>query len=333
MTIGTFGGFSSNMKDDGTLAEVNGQSVGNSQTAWADWAKKSKIVSVDPKLKNLSLRDMLIAANCPMDAKLVRLSYAHSGYNFLSKSFSVISEKGEELGSGFTEKYQVINHHEVFESFLGFDSLMEMGCIPARVVNLDDGSKIVIQMILPDSYWTPNSEHKLFVNLWNSHDGKWGWGINQVDFRVVCQNTWRMAFTSDFGRFFGKHTKNAQDKIAAVAKAIGVIRGNFKKMGETMQKWSDVYVRTPELNEFLEYMIPAKDSNNDAAKNRQRDLAYKILCGTGQTEIPTKYSLFNGVTEYVDNRQQNRDDNEQLVYALFGSGAEMKDKAFNYLSR
>jgi hypothetical protein len=40
MTIGTFGGFSSNMKDDGTLAEVNGQSVGNSQNAWADWTKE-----------------------------------------------------------------------------------------------------------------------------------------------------------------------------------------------------------------------------------------------------------------------------------------------------
>lgn len=330
MAIGEFKGFASNMQNDGTLANVNGNRV-NSVQAWADWGQKSKIVSVDPELKNKSLQDMLIEASCPLNAQKVQLQYNVNGFNFLSQSYSVIDENGQELGSGFSDKYQVIQHQEVFESFLGYDSLRELGCIPTRIVNLENGSKIVMQMILPDSYFTPNSEHKLFMNLWNSHDGKWGWGVNSVDFRVVCCNTWRMAFHADYLRFFGKHTKNAQNKIAEIAKAIGVIRGDFKKTGEKMNQWSEQIVQMNVIKEFINHMIP--EGENQAAKNRQNDLMLKILSGKGQSELPTKYSLFNGVTEYVDDRQQNRSDNEQLVYALFGSGAQMKDKAFSYLSQ
>lgn len=333
MAVGKLDGAASNIEQDGFLAPVNGETVGNQD--FSDWGEMSRVHKVDPTLANLSLQQMLEKADAGFNAVKVQTSYKVNGYDMLSNAFSVVNEQtGDELGFGFTDRYEVIQHKEVFENVLGIDALRELGGIPTRIVNRNHGAQVVIQVALDEKFYTPTSEHRLFTNLWSAHDGKWGWGGNSCDLRIICCNTWAMAFNSKVNRFFGKHTINAREKMVKMAEAVGIIRADYKEYGHTLELMSKTDVNKVLIDEFLKHMIPdteKKERENNRAGNRRAEINTLVFSGKGQSTNPTLYSLFNAVTEHVDNRAQNRDDDEQFVYALFDAGQKFKDKAYDYL--
>lgn len=332
-------GFASNAsvdgRQDGTASWWGNYGEGYS----ADWGKKPQTFEVKPELAGLNINDLLETANAGFTAsKQPAFIYnvPARAYVQSSDTFMVVREDTwEEIGPRVGPDYTVVQHADALIHILG-DIREQLGGIPTRVLSMENGRRVVIQCALPATFWvSEKDQHGLFLNIWNSHDGKGGLGGNTVDFRIICANTYAFAERSALNRFFTKHTKNVASRLAKLAEAAGLLRQQYQGYAEALfgltQKEADGVV----LDQFLKALIPDAQAEegkrlNAGPANRRAEIGGFILKSAGR-EL-TYDSLFQGVTGYVDRRSQNRNAEEQTVYALEGSGQDLKAQAWNWLT-
>ena len=304
-----------------------------------DWGKRPTVFNVDPTLADLTIHDLLDKAGCGFNAtKTPAFVYnPHSGiYVQSSDTFFVVrDDTWEQIGSVGSD-YTVAQYADVLDAIVG--DLRELGGVPTRVIGLNGGSRVLIQVGLPDSFWVNNSQHGLFLNVWASHDGTTTVGGNSTDFRVVCANTYAMAKGSLLARFFTRHTKNVTKRLADLAKVVGIIRKDYVEYGQDLFKLAETNVNSTAVNEFLLALLPDAEKDGEAKRdnaaraNRRNEIATQIYVGAGNSDKLTAYDLFQGVTGYVDRKQGNRDDGAQWAYATSGPGANLKAAAWDILT-
>jgi len=339
------GDFSVQVSGFGSNAKVDGHKDGTARW-WADfgegyvkdWGKRPGTFDVDPALENLSINDLLEQAEVGFNAVKVPtyILNPHTGqYNESTETFvTVRDDTWQEVGPRLGKDYTVIQHADALESVLG--DVRDLGGVPTRVLAFNNGAKVTIQCALPGSFWVADSKHGLFLNLWNSHDGTGKIRVNTCDFRIVCANTYAMAKASDLGAFFAKHTKNVGQRLNNLARAAGIIQREYTAYAEQLFNLSQKPVTSEEVTQFLNLLVPdpeKKDGQrqNVGPQNRRAEIGLAILSGAGNRQV-TAYDLFQGVTGYVDRREQNRNGAEQFIYATIGVGQNLKDAAWNILT-
>lgn len=337
-------GFSSN----GQVQDNQGEARPDGLAAWwseqhkgyvGDWGKRPNVFEVNPQLAEASIYDLLDSAGAGFEALKVptHIYNPHTGiYVASEKTFSVVrTDTWDEVGPRCGPDYTVIQYAEALEAVIG--DLRQIGGIPTRVIGLNGGSQVVIQCALPETFWVNGSQHGLFLNLWASHDGTKAVGGNSTDFRVVCANTYAMAKGSLLNRFFSKHTKNVKSRLTELARLVGILRQDYVEYGKQLFTLAEKEVNSEEINQFLLALVPEPEKaeavrQNAQRANRRQEIASVILRGAASNGKVTAYDLFQGVTGYVDRREQNRDSGSQWEYATVGQGQNLKDAAWNILT-
>ncbi len=174
--------------------------------------------------------------------------------------------------------------------------------------------------------------------------------------RVVCANTIRLAFSGKKGRSFSIHhgAKITSEMIADAKKQLGLAIEATERYEEVAYKMSKVSVDAQDTYRFVASLVQptllekvmeestgvlaqilAEDQkriNAQDFKKQGRDLLNTIAYGAGQdmdTTRDTVWGLLNGATNYVDH-VAGRGRDTALASAWFGTGATLKEKAYNY---
>jgi len=230
-----------------------------------------------------------------------------------------------------------------------FDSIFGKG---ERVYHtggyLGDGEVIWVLARLPKEFNVAKGDTvKTYVLFTNSHNGSIAIDFRLTTVRVVCQNTLSLALKKDTKTVFkhahqGSYT-DLKDEVEiffkGTLKAADDLREKFKMMLE--RRFDDDRVKG-----YVETLFPIPGKPAGAERNSSVMGAYLarvkkvesarkttlFLARNGKgTELETvKGSLWaalNGVLEYVDHYEPHKHD--PFAYALFGSGAMLKRKAFN----
>lgn len=193
-----------------------------------------------------------------------------------------------------------------------------------------------------------------FLTLYNAHDGSGSIVAHEVMRTLVCSNG--AVSTSATGGFKVRHTRSAQDRMQEGATLFRSFQAQARGFEEQALRLADTSMSQPQVASFIGMLLTGKDDPDAATK--------VIQDSTGQTRSnfeekgSTLLHLFShgiasqgrdrldaldAVTEFIDH-QRNRARNwrakatrlqvdKALDSMTFGSGAKLKARAFDLLTR
>lgn len=161
--------------------------------------------------------------------------------------------------------------------------------------------------------------------------------------RVVCSNTIAMALGEakhSATRVSISHRSKVDHK--SIKERLGIVDDVFADFIGHARRLSEIRVTTRDAASFVhDLLLPVSKADDEEASKKLRDSkGYNVILalfngqGKGSTSEGvrgTAWGLLNAVTEYTDWHVSERAAGNRLDSALFGSGASLKEKAFEKL--
>ena len=278
------------------------------------------------------------AAGLNYDADLVPI-YTVSGTPVPQRRAVVRSDSREVLGV-VGKSYVPVQNRDAF-GFL--DSLVGDGKLRYHTAGaLGKGERIWMLAKLPDEIRVRGSEDvtEQYLLLSNSHDGSSALRIFFTPIRVVCANTLGLAERRSKGQGVSiMHRGDLDAKLSEAQTILGLATRFYQSVATNIDVLARYYPNKEQLNEYFTGLYPdIVDSKNRRSANVREKLFHLFEHGLGQNIPETKltmWSAFNAVTEFVDHHRSTRGRSEndrisrRLESAWFGSGAQLKAKAWD----
>lgn len=302
--------------------------------------------------KEVTSEEAIIAAKMDWDVKKRPLVYTFDGERKSTDSFAIVREdNGRYLGT-VGSKYEPFQNKQAFDFFDGV--VGGKHAIYHTAGSLSGGRIVWILAELSGLLKVAgNDVVKKFLLLKTSHDGSGAVEIMFSPIRVVCANTLAAAISgvkrSDV--FKMKHTKNIGQKVFDVQAHLASVDAYFKKFHEASKFLAGEQANKSDVENFLIQLELARANNREkmsvselkelvrSSKDCQKVISL-FEKGKGN-DLPgikgSFWALYNGVTEFVDHDRTTRcskasgDDSDacRLKSAWFGSGADLKERAFS----
>jgi len=233
-------------------------------------------------------------------------------------------------------RYKIIDNVEAFNFF---DVLVGEGqAIYHTAGALGKGERIWILAKLPNNIILNEKDIiERFLLLVNSHDGTSTLRMFFTPIRVVCYNTLNMALKARQGEGIAiRHTANYKSKIEQARQILGISIDYYRQFETIAKQFDSVTLTISEVEEYFNNLldIDIKDPSTRALNQRQELIAlYKHGKGVEIGNPETLWKAYNAVTEYTDHHRTvknlDKDPTNKLNSIWFGSGANLKQKAYN----
>lgn len=189
------------------------------------------------------------------------------------------------------------------------------------------GSKVAFQVELPEWAIAGKDKVKRLLTVLTSHDGSTKTGIGHTGIRVVCQNTWFMAYRqcSQF-----KHTVSGNENAVNLANSMLTAIEEEFALKELFEELNNKKIRKIDIEPFLLNTLEITKKEIETS-GRVAGKFERFMAGINHEvkEIGLNgWGLFNGIT-YATNHLIKRED--QYEYLLFNDGAKINDRALKLL--
>ena len=129
-----------------------------------------------------------------------------------------------------------------------------------------------------------------------------------------------------------RHTPNAVEKLKEAHKLLGLTNQLYQQLDAIFNRMQLRKVTNKELLQYVKSLVP---DNPEVQKyhTRTENIREKILelhetgAGADMTR-GTAFGLVNAVSEFTDHVQHANNPEKRLKSVWFGSGADLKEKAF-----
>lgn len=230
-------------------------------------------------------------------------------------------------------KYTVLQNKDAFSFFDAVVSVKEAMYETAGALGL--GERIWLLAKLPGYIKTVGEDiTNKYLLLTNTHDGSGSVQVMLTPIRVVCQNTLNIGMTEGSHKSKIRHTFNMGMKVEEVRKTLGLINQQFTIFEQATQKLAAIDLTNEALDTYLRKSLNiGKDEDSSTrAKNIMDEVSELFVSGKG-ADLPgakgTLWGAFNAVVEYVDYKRGGDNQEKRTSSLLFGSGANIKQKAFD----
>ncbi|MBV5330262.1 MAG: DUF932 domain-containing protein [Chlorobium sp.] len=178
-----------------------------------------------------------------------------------------------------------------------------------------------------------------FLLLASSCDKSLATTVAFTSVRVVCQNTLGFAMEDVKGKPATKCLKiahNTRFDWAEAKKKLNLIDDAWSEFSRKVELLAGVEVKKNEVDKFFESLFLNGNKDDEKLSSKAiieiQNLSSAFVNGQGQqlpTAKDTAWGLVNAVTYYVDHQRKSKNQGERLDSAWFGTGALLKDKAWN----
>jgi len=152
--------------------------------------------------------------------------------------------------------------------------------------------------------------------------------------RVVCQNTLNLALSGAKNIVKIRHTENWKDTEAEAARVLGLGEHYFKSIQEHLGRLTEQLLTPAQMADFSALLFPVKEGEQVPTRTQNiRDEINRLFQSGPGNHGRSRWDALNAVTDYADHYQTLRGVNSTRVEsAILGSGAQLKQKAFEYLT-
>jgi phage/plasmid-like protein (TIGR03299 family) len=251
----------------------------------------------------------------------------------------VRSDNGQVLGV-VGKSYQPIQNRQCF-GFL--DAVVADGRLRYHTAGaLGQGERIWMLAKVPGEIRVKDSDDvtEKYLLLSNSHDGSSALRVYFTAIRVVCANTLGLAERRGRGQGVSiAHKGDLAAKVSAAQEILGFAKRFYDDLEGRINQLASFHPTRKQVADYFAELYPDREgSRTGRAQNIRATLNRLFEEGRGQDIPDVRYSAwaaFNAVTEFVDHHRSSRGDtpvdraSRRLQSAWFGSGARIKDRAWN----
>lgn len=240
-------------------------------------------------------------------------------------------DTGECLGI-MRGRYEPIQNADAF-SF--FDCLVANGEAAYDTAGALRGGRQVWALAKVDGTEKINGEeHDKYALMVTSHDGSYSLMVQFVLVRVVCANTLSIALAGAKSQCKIRHTDGWRNKEEEARRILGVGNKYFATIQEAVKNLTSRLLSPAEMEIFTAAMFPVKEGEEVSTRTANIRAEVNRLFSQGDgNHGATRYDAFNAVSDYTDHVSTLRGaGSTRLESALMGTGAQLKQKAFEYLS-
>ena len=191
---------------------------------------------------------------------------------------------------------------------------------------LSKGAKVFIQAQVNQEFQVAGESYKGLITLLNGHTGNASVAIGTTATRVICSNTFAMAY-KDIGEKF-RHSAGVTERVLESTTIINYVNDAMRKYSEYVETLASARCTPLQLSRAVEeiYQQPV-DKMRDSFVSQLNNLFYN---GKGN-EGRTMYDCFNAITEYATHYSRKTKDG-RFNYANFGKGADINRRAMAVLT-
>lgn len=252
-----------------------------------------------------------------------------------SGAFAVVrADNGRVLADAVGARYTTIQNTQLAELATAVESTSDAKFATGGSFRND--RLVYMSLRLPKDVRIDSKDYlETYLVLSNPHDGTGTARVNISTVRPVCMNTLRMAWTrsleSIFERVSLRHTKGVQyrmDEVRAdLSKALAAV-SVFEAQAQALRSYKP---SERDIDAFLKVMGFSVDEAEGKKREEEMEFRRLLITAPGQDLAGNSaWRLLNGATYYVDHVRvgRNKTASAHEYSKAFGSGAELKDKAF-----
>jgi hypothetical protein len=184
---------------------------------------------------------------------------------------------------------------------------------------LAHGAKVFAQAKINQEFRVIGEDYNAYITLLNGHTGNASVAIGPVATRVICGNTFSMAY-SNIGEKF-RHSSGVNERILESTAVLDFVNSAMKMYSKRVEVIASATCTSAQFRAFLEATYK-KEADKMRNVNVLNDLFYN---GAGN-EGRTFYDAMNAVTDFSSNRSR-KSETGRFGYANFGQGATINQRA------
>ena len=235
----------------------------------------------------------------------------------------VRDDNGKCLGA-VSPSYETVQNSDLLKLI---NPMIEEGLLTLENVGyLQHGARVFAQAKVNQEFQVIGEDYQAYITLLNGHVGNASVAIGPSATRVICGNTFAMAY-SDLSEKY-RHQAGVNERVLESTAVVDYVNGAMKKYAEHVDKLATKPCSTVQFRNALEE-IYGKDV--DTMRNSfVTQLNGLFHCGRGN-EGRTFYDAFNAVTEYASNYSR-KTASGRFNYTNFGQGSRINQRAMRVLT-
>ena len=272
----------------------------------------------------------------------VRNIQKDSGYQEIDGKVAIVRPDTNETFGIMGKSYQPVQNEEAF-SF--FDKVIAQGeAVYHTAGSLFGGKRIWILAKLPEDITIiPGDTIQPYILLSNSHDGSQALRMQITPIRVVCWNTLSVTLNARVA-FYAKHTRNVMQRASKAREVLGLAQAYYEMFARQVDQLVNTRMTVWQQQRYFQEVYrfdtdkpyTGQDHRIVKAFESTLDLLNHPTNVIGGIQ-GTAWAAFNAVTYYVDHEKVirgslDRRDDSRLDGSWFGTGAELRQRAYQLLT-
>jgi phage/plasmid-like protein (TIGR03299 family) len=192
-----------------------------------------------------------------------------------------------------------------------------------NVGHLQHGATVFIQAKIQEEFQVLGESYQSYVTFLNGHVGNKSVAIGTTTYRVICGNTFALAY-SDISEKF-RHQAGVNEKVLETQAVNNYVNACMGKYAQSVERLANRRCDASDLRTAIDRVFGEKFDAEK--KERVRTLFHN---GRGN-EGASLYDLFNGITDFTSH-EVRKTSKAQFQYVNFGSGARINERAFRVLT-
>jgi phage/plasmid-like protein (TIGR03299 family) len=184
---------------------------------------------------------------------------------------------------------------------------------------LAHGAKVFAQAKINQEFRVIGEDYNAYVTLLNGHVGNASVAIGPSATRVICGNTFAMAYADLSERY--RHFAGVNNRVLESTAVTDYVNGAMAAYSANVEKLATSACNSVQFRNFLEATY-----NKEAEKMRNVEKLNDLFYNGAGNEGRTFYDAFNSVTDFGSN-QSRKDRNGRFNYVNFGSGSRINQRA------
>lgn len=184
---------------------------------------------------------------------------------------------------------------------------------------LGHGAKVFAQAKVNQEFRVIGESYNTFITLLNGHVGNTSVAIGPSAVRVICGNTFSMAYANIGERF--RHSVGVNERILETTAVIDFVNRSMQKYTESVEKIASSTCTSSQFRRFLEATY-----GKELEKMRNVEKLNELFYGGAGNEGRTFYDAFNSVTDFSSNRSRKTVAG-RFNYSNFGQGSRINQRA------
>lgn len=233
----------------------------------------------------------------------------------------VRDDNGKCLGS-VSPAYETVQNSDLLKLI---DPLVSEGLLTVENKGyLNHGAKVFAQAKIAQEFRVVGEDYNVFITLLNGHVGNSTVAIGPTATRVICGNTFAMAYT-DLGEKY-RHSAGVTERVLESKTVIEFVNGAMKTYADKVERLDLTTCSEGQFQKAVEKIFE-KDAKNIRNYERLNDLFYNGAGNMGKT----MYDAFNAVTDFTSNVAR-KSSSSRFNYVNFGTGSRLNQRAMAVLS-